>query len=72
MYVQDLKACTVPNGVWYHPGQAIVLHVADDEIKGSLRSGRGNITNLQFTRHEVNLQVPKASKLAHIRREASF
>ena len=37
IYVQDLKACTVPNGVWYHPGQAIVLHVADDEINGKLK-----------------------------------
>lgn len=29
MYVQDLKTCTVPNGVWYRPGQAIVLHITD-------------------------------------------
>ena len=26
-YVQDLKTRTVPNGIWYLPSQAIVLHI---------------------------------------------
>jgi hypothetical protein len=71
MYVQDLKTCTVPNGVWYHPSQAIVLHITD-QISGKLKTRLKKTTNLQQTRQAVCLQVPKASQLAHIRREASF
>src|SRR4051812_39806713 len=29
MYIQDLKARTVPNGIWYCAHQAIVLHVTE-------------------------------------------
>ena len=35
MYIQDLKARTVPYGIWYCPHQAIILHVTET-IKNAL------------------------------------
>lgn len=73
MYIQDLKARTVPNGIWYCAHQAIVLHVTEPKKSGivSRINGTSSYTG-DKRRKAIHSQVPQASQLAHIWREASF
>jgi hypothetical protein len=34
IYIQDLKAHTIPNGIWYCTHHAIILHVTEMDNKG--------------------------------------
>lgn len=73
MYIQDLKARTVPNGIWYCAHQAIVLHITEPNKSDLVNRINGtNSYTGDERRGAVNSQVPQASQLAHIWREASF
>jgi hypothetical protein len=74
MHIQDLKARTVPNGIWYCAHQAIVFHIT--EPKGSnfvvnIIKGTKSYTG-DKRREAMHSQVPQASQLAHIWRQVSF
>jgi hypothetical protein len=73
MYIQDLKARTVPNGIWYCAYQAIVLHITESNGSDFVNRTKGTNSCTGGKRKEaMHSQVPQASQLAHIWRQVSF
>ena len=62
MYIQDLKARTVPDGIWYCAHQAIVFHVTEPNKSDSVNRIKGTNGYTGDKRSgAMHSQVPQAS-----------